>query len=536
LAAAVWEPDEAWESSWVGLSKYVPLAPTDDHPNRNNALGFHRSIALVRIIVGANRSSKTESAMADLAALAKGAPFPEWFGWENDPAPPLTIWLAIKQFPANPRAEACFKKLYFGERKLIDGEWKWCEPFIPPEAIAENPGGDYRNVTLKNGTTIIVKSKLQAVLAMASDNADAIFIDEPTENDKWSEFVSRVLASPIARIVHVLTDAYLSTEYLDRLLDDDDDELLPDDVERFDFTTDGNPHVDPKRTEKVSRLRTRDERRVREMGMRKKDTLLCYPKVFRWLDESTGRTINRRDGTTGNWIRPFKIPYDWTRYVIHDPGVSHPAAAVWFAVQPQSKDIYAYRCCHIREPGGNVQRVCDLINRANDGDEIFAWYMDPKAGRYTDRSYTHASKESTIEVYQRVSEEFNIKWILGPPHLERARRDARINVLTSYLDPQNKAFPMMYLFDVQDGLDPKNGVRGMDALKGEFRNYRMDEKTRVPIPLHDDGIYCCEAAAAMELKDRGVKTAGGWDRMIVRTDPLEAFFLGDKAMNWREQP
>lgn len=475
--------------------------------------------------------------MAEIAALALGPPFYDWFNWDGNPEPPLTIWLVLNQFPKNARADARLKKLYFGERKLIDGEWKWCEPFIPRDEIETNPDNNYQNVTLKNGTVIIVKSTMQSDLAMASDNVDLIVIDEPTEDEKWGEFVSRLIASPIARLIHGLTDAWLTTDYLDHVLESDESDEL--DVERFDFTTAGNPHVDLERVKNTFKLQTQEQRRVREMGMRKKTTLLCYPKVFRWLDEYTGREIKneRSPAGTGNFIREFPIPKDWTRYVIHDPGVK-VCATMWFAVEDGTQNIYGYRCCYIRNPGGNVERIMEIINRANAGDEIYTWYMDPKAAKHTPRSYATASSLRTMDLYQLASNRYGINWAPGPQNLEVAYIEQRIYALTGYLDPQNTSVPMMYFFDVNDALDPANGIQGMDALKQEFKHYRWEEDRRRAIREKRDAIYCCEAAASIPIKWRGKRqnVMGGWDRVAPRRDPVTDFMNGSRPMNWREEP
>src|SRR5688572_5972710 len=113
------------EQEWQ-IYKYRPCAPSEKNPHFNNQLGFHQSQAQVRLVLGANRSGKTQAMMAELAAVALGEKFPWWFNWKVNPKAPLTIWLLIPQFPKNPMEDARMKKLYHGERYLTrGGKWVW---------------------------------------------------------------------------------------------------------------------------------------------------------------------------------------------------------------------------------------------------------------------------------------------------------------------------------------------------------------------------------------------------------------------------
>ena len=514
------------------LRKYRPIAPTKEHPEYNDSLGFHQDRSQVRIILGANRSGKSQAILAELAALALGRPFPWWFNWdeENPPDPPLTIWLVVNQFPTSAPADARIKKLYIGERYLTrDKRWIWATPFIPEAAILKR-SPDWTEVVLRNGTTISVKSSEQRVLAFASANVDLIVVDEPTTPEIWGEIVSRLVAAPHSRLIHGLTDIYDTTDYLDNILENIDNGL---DAARFDFTTAGNPHTDRKHAEKTIKLQSHEDRLVREMGMRKGEVLRVYPKVERWVDEGSLEVIKNFQHGTGNWIRPFAIPKDWTRYVVHDPGVKI-SATIWFAVEPRDHDIYAYKGIHHRNPGGDLQWVLDTIHRQNNGDEILYWYMDPKAAKYISRTYTHSGTKRTIDIYQRYSNRYGINWRMGPPNLEDAAVESRIRALTCYLNPKDTSQPMMYLFDVKDGPNPDRGLRGMDGLKYEFRKYRYDAKTHRPIRDHRDAIYCCEAAAMMCLKNHGGQSQRrGW---VLKRGPDLPDFKNGMPEGWREEP
>ena len=389
-------------------------------------------------------------------------------------------------------------------------------------------------MVLKNGTTISIKSSEQKTLAFASANVDLIVVDEPTTPEIWGEVVSRLVAAPYSRLVHGLTDIYDTTDYLDNILENIDNGL---DAARFDFTTAGNPHTDRKHAEKTFKLQSPEDRMVREMGMRKGEVLRCYPKIERWVDEGNLQVIKNYQGGTGNWIRPFPVPREWTRYVVHDPGVKI-SATVWFAVEPDTHNIFAYKAVHHRNPGGDLQWIVDTIHRQNKNDDIHTWYMDPKAAKFVPRTYTFASSKRTIDVYRRYSERYGINWRMGPPNLEDASVESRIRALTSYLNPQDTSQPMFYLFDQKDGPNPDRGIRGMDGIKYEFRKYRFDAKTHRPIKDHRDGIYCCEAAAIMGFKNRGDEGKSGyWPRLsVVPRGPVLPDFKNGMPEGWRDEP
>jgi hypothetical protein len=100
----------------------------------------------------------------------------------------------------------------------------------------------------------------------------------------------------------------------------------------------------------------------------------------------------------------------------------------------------------------------------------------------------------------------------------------------------DRSVPMMYFFDVKDGIDPDRGLEGMPGLKYELKKYKIDPKTHKPVKGHDDAIYCCEAAAYIPLRWKG-KPGGRvvWNRQY-RRDPVEEFMNGSMPMNWREEP
>ncbi len=513
---------------------YEPVTPSDEHPNRNDALGFHISQAQVRLIIGGNRSGKTEAMMVELAAIfCCDDNFPWWFNWPSKPTPPLTIWLVIPQFPTEPFEDARLKKLFRGDFYLTEkGVRKFKRPLIPKECIAyQSPDG--RVTAGVNGNTLIIKSGHQDDLAFTADAVQAIFVDEPIEPRKWAQLVSRAVSDPTTRILHGLTDISVETDYIDRLEElaaippEERTDETPS-VERWTFTTEGNPHIDRKHAVRTLNLQTDRERMVTLRGMRRKDTLLCYTRVFQWWDRD-GRTIKNFQGGTGNWIQPIDLGEDWTRYVFHDPGTVNPSAAVWFAVAPWG-DVFAYKGMYLRDPPGNVRPVVATMHEINAGDAIYCWYIDPKSAKQHNRGLDgHREGLRTISLYRKASEAFGINWALGVPNVEHANKEARIQALSSWLDPQDDSLPMLYFFDVPSLAD----------LKWEFKRYHYPDekkqaKNRKPEPVDKDNhaIWCCEGAASTPIVYHPPRNQTPRRR---RRDPVREFMDGRRAENWRDK-
>jgi hypothetical protein len=474
-----------------GINRYRPLKG----PEHNDQWGFHQNPATVRLIIGSNRSGKTQSPLAEAAALALGSPYPFWWGWHNRPQgtpdPPCTIWIIVPQFVDDPIADdARIKKLYIGEEGSDKhGNRVHRPPLIPEEMIAWRTQ-DYYSVRLVNGSTITFKATTQNTLNLASSNVDLIIFDEPTNRPHWNEAVARLIALPGSRIIHCCTDTTLKTKYIDDLLS------KPEKIPVFHWTTDKNPYRNKAHTEEIAELMDEAERKVRLGGARFSETLLVYPSIFRWVDEN-GMAIVDRQGRTSNWIEPFVPPQHWTRYVIHDPGRTNPAAAVWFAVDEMG-NVYAYKMHYWKKPPTSLTVLMKGMMDTNAGDRIDFWYIDPKAAkqpREVEEYYVKGYR--LIDMYRKVGKKFGIYWRLGSSNLERAWKMERVSACSCYLDPREDSYPMLWLFDTPE----------MEPLREEFRRYRMatakDPEKNQPETTHDadnHAIYCVEAACVMPAR------------------------------------
>lgn len=468
-----------------GIYRYRPLKPP-----LNDQIGFHSSLARVRLIIGSNRSGKTQCPCAEIAALVLGPPlYPYWFNWQNPPQPPCSVWILVPFFNENPMADARVRKLYLGEQASDEnGSRVFRPPLIPPEMI-EWHSSDFTSVRLVNGSTIDFKASSQNQLQLASTSVDFIFIDEPTRETHWNEAMVRMMALPGSRLVHSLTDTTLHTRYLSRVLS------LSDKVPVFHYTTEANPYRNKAEADEVAEMLDEFEREVRIKGVRRGDTLLCYPDVFRWTDRNGVEIPNPRG--SGNWITPFKPDPAWTRYVVHDPGKNNPSAVVWFAVEPNG-DIHAYKMLYWRRAPLSTDRLLREMAEKNAGEHIEGWFIDPKAGKQpviqTEDYYVRGKK--TVDLYNESGEKYGITWTLGPPKLEGMSRIDRLGYLHAYLDPLDNAHPMLWIHDSPE----------FQPLREEFRRYRReiskDPAKNNPETTHEADnhiIYCVEAACIMPL-------------------------------------
>ena len=505
------EERQARRDGW-GIYRYVPTSPTKDKPYINDQRAFHQSQAKIRIIIGPNRAGKTTPAVAELAAHCLGEDYPDWFRASNvTPKPPMTVWMSSPKFPESIVDDARLKRLFRGYY-FVDPETRdrtWMPPLIPPSFLKNPSCLDLKNNKVfetKNDFAVVLKSANQKTTASAGEEPELIFVDEMTDTDIWSEYLGRVSTSRYCRIIHVLTDSGdgTQTDYLDWLKGKGEELGL---VEFFRFSHE-NPHIDDSHHDETLSLLSPTQYRIRRQGQTAGEVARCYPFANRWHQDydPLKPEVPNPYGWHGNWIpknQCFEIPKHWTRYVVHDPGITNPGACAWIAVEPGVENCYVYRGLYWREPhSAFIETVRDIFE-ATGGERIRVFFVDPKAIKQRMQFGFSAPKERTkIALYNAVSSKLlgrPFRWALAPPSIEAMIRPTRIAYLTAMLDPGNTAVPMMWFFD--------DGSEGMEALKNEFDKYhwaatpkgRADNPDR-PVKKHDHFIWALEVCAAMGFR------------------------------------
>jgi hypothetical protein len=452
------------------LQRYVPL-----NVERNPQLAFHKSEAMIKVLLAGNGVGKTTVAMMELGAAAMG----EKLWWMSKyPPPPLNIWIVQQKLPTNLNNNAVVAKLFRGEKcyNPVTKETEWREPIIPPRMVKSENKTTY-TWELTNGSTIQIKSAEQDPIAFASEGIDLVDVDEPIDNQIWTEIKMRTIRRQGSRIMVTMTPTGQATEYVDELMNDPTGY-----VETFYASTEANPYLSPEQLDYVLKTTPDDLKDVRLHGR---------PSFL----------IGQIYGAYDPWTTPFAIPREWTCYAIHDVGFNNPCATAWFAVEPGSEDIYLYQIDYDSRPTASIKPLCDRLLLKSVGTHIHRWYIDPFAARCKAPNMTDPSAEMTIkQMYNRLG----IPFELGPTQHDQSGRNNRIEATKLYLGwchkqkPENTGFPNLHLFDHPD----------MGALRKEWRLYRWDENRGksesnapdTPHKKHDHLMYCLETACALPLK------------------------------------
>lgn len=504
-------------------------------------LAFHRSDARVRLIQAGTGSGKTTATMAEIAAFAAGPPYPPWFA-RGDRAPdatmntaaskrykvripnpkqPLKIWLCMQQLPQDIESCAPLAKLLFGEFGNTEGGLSevWMEPLIPKRL--QGVYNKNKNTIRVNGggALIEVKSANQKTSAFEGPRVDMIVVDEPIETRVWRALLGRLIRTPTIFCVIGLTPYSNNLGWIQDLHDRlerqqnsmDSSQGAENFVEIFRFNTLKNKYLAADQAEEIKGSTPAHHVEMRFRG----DLIMAggrvYPHVFKWMHPDAD-PLN-----TGNFVKPFKIPSgdmwfdengvqhveeNWTRYVVHDPGVANPAAAAWCAVAP-SGDIYVYKVMYIENPGVVLKPIADTMLQINGDDRIRRWYIDPFHGARrvptVETMLSDPIKEKTIVDLYKVC---GIHFQLGPRKQDRAGRMERAQNLQLWLDPKCTKVPMMYFFN------PPNSPE-MEPLKREFRLFVMADTGResenrdareTTRSKHDHLMYCIETMAALPVR------------------------------------
>lgn len=417
-----------------------------------------------------HNSGKTHAGAAEVAAALTGQRF-EWMG-RRYAKPPVHFWIVKQKLPTNPRTDPVLCKLLFGEEGYDPATG---EPDIRPPLIPARYGATWNQnkntCTLNNGSTFQIKSGEQDTIQFAGESLHGVWIDEPPPSSIFEELRHRLTRKKGACMLMTMTPAYGGTAYLDDLLNDKHGIC-----EHWFVSTRDNIFLPPEELADVVNSTPDDIAITRLEGHPAYLTGLIY-------------------GHWNNWEAPFAIPEDWTRYVIHDPGINNPAATMWIAVDPESHDLHIYRVDYDTSAGrGKSHRpLAERLLRLSAGETIYKWIVDPFAGAQRAPTLDDPRREqTTLSVYR----ELGIPFVLGPRQQELAGIEQRRMKTLLYIDKENRSCPNIYAFDTPS----------LDAFKKELRLYRWPEKAddkNQPTKPHDEHnhlMYCMETACALRLK------------------------------------
>lgn len=459
------------------LFQYVP-----DDSDGHDQLAFHKSPARIRLLLGGTGAGKTIVTMAEVAAAATGQSADlSWIGMPYK-KPPIHVWIVKQSFPENVATDSVLRKLMYGDeyQDPVTQRTVFHEAFIHPR-YEPTFNKNSKTITLKNGSTIQMKSAEQDVLQFASAGIDLIVVDEPIRTEVFQELFFRLIRREGARMMFALTPTGLAMGFLQDLMDQKDKSR----VEFFYISTLENKYLDKEAVEHIASSLTEEQKETRLFGKPAMMVGLIYGE---WEKN-------------GCWIEPLpRIPDDWTRYVVHDPGYSNPAATLWGAVDPDG-NIYLYRCQYDTSKSANVRLLIERMAATDDVAKIHRWYIDPFAASVKIPSIADMRHERNLkQLYDAVSEKYGFRWTMGPRQEEQAGRVQRITATKLYIQ-RDTNFPNIFAFDAPE----------MKPLRDELIRYRWAvskgkedrNEPDQPHKQHDHLMYCMETMCALPIRNIG---------------------------------
>lgn len=372
--------EELLRRKMEGLSLYQALPQADR---------FHHSQASERIIIGSNRSGKTQAAAAEVAMAATGN-----HPWIPYPKGKMRIYCV--GFDLDHIKEVMWKKLAReGALKIIPDEftkqwrcvlpdqpydaankekWRDAAPLLPARFI-EDVAWNKKNedipevVWLKNGTVINWYSSKGA--PQQGSEIDLAWLDEEIEQERWLPELEARSVTRGGRIFWSCTPEH-STQQLYQMHQRATHPTEQHDIDEFFMSIDDNIYIATHLKKRFyDQLRTDWERRVKYEGKFALSGLVVYPEFG-----------------ASQVIKPQPIPEDWCRFMVVDPGVQ--VCAVLFAAVPpndseQSEEVHIFdelyiQRCSSRIFGDSVAKR--LGDWRHGGYETFI--IDRRMGRQTE--------------------------------------------------------------------------------------------------------------------------------------------------------
>jgi phage terminase large subunit-like protein len=293
------EQNQSWES-------YKPLM--DISP-------FHKSQAQTRVLIGGNRSGKSEGGVMEMLWYAKGRhPY-------RSVLAPCHIWMVA--LDSEVLGDVILPKVW---KYLKEGEIKrW--------------NSIQKVLELKNGTVIKFKSCDSGASKFQSAECRLIWFDEEPPEDVYKECRVRVGASDPLDIIMTFTPL----KGMDWTYEEIVEKQQPGKIEVFGASMMNNHHIP---LSERKRLKEEWEGTPDEAARLHGDYFERSGRIYRGLEEKI------------HLVDPFEIPRDWPHIRAIDPHPRKPSAAVWVAISP---DNAYYICEELNDP--NEMLLSDFVGR-----------------------------------------------------------------------------------------------------------------------------------------------------------------------------
>jgi hypothetical protein len=451
---------------------------------------FHQCEATNRIIRGGNRSGKTTAASVECARAALGrdphGKYPDYSDSEEN------MIIFVVGFDQRHIGRKLHRILFrAGAFWIIRDEetrrWRTFDPegdahrekqkkpappLIPPRAIkniswVNKSQRVWDHVVLVNGTEIYAFPSRGE--APQGDAVDLYWIDEDIQDDNWVDEAHARLSDRKGKFMWSALPHSKNSGLLDmsQLAEEEvKHEGEPDTVE-FVPSFSGNPYIDPE--EKAKRIkewsaRGEDVVAVRDLGQFAANQWLVYhdfSMVTHGFDKSD--------------LEGGRVPDDWCRYMVVDPG--RTVCAVLFAALPPPASKYVkefgdfvllYDELYLKQC--NAKMFGENVERAARGTVFYEWIIDEHGGRVRDMAFgtkpIRAYYEEELKSRRMKSQSRGAKFVPGCDDIQ-----LRVQAASEWLVIRN------------DGTTRLRVLKGaLPTFEWEMQRYRkkVDQRTRLP--------------------------------------------------------
>lgn len=312
--------------------KYVPQQGQGD---------FHASDKYIRLLFGGNQSGKSRAAAQEVAWW-----FTHAHPYRTLPDRPLVIWVVSTEY-------STIRVGVYRHLLNLLPDWEIAQRGAKVQghdlhSFFKSPRGDELYFYSSKGGED-VRTKFQAAAV------DLVAIDEEIEGWIWDELEARMLSTGGSFIISAtLVESYDWTVNLERRAEIGDKDIF---LTRL--HTDKNPYIDKVQVERLADKWDEDTKRYRFYGHSKRHFGLVYPGF-----------------SQQNVIPSFRIPKEWPRWNIVDPGY-RTFAGLWGTITPHKQAI-VYRELYIHY--AELPNVANEIRLLERGEQIDNRIIDDKIG------------------------------------------------------------------------------------------------------------------------------------------------------------
>lgn len=298
---------------------------------------FHKSEAKVKALFGANRSSKTESAMMEAVFMMVGeSPYRQ--------VKPAPTYGRIVVVDFNQLEKVVNEKLMrmIPPELFIDGKWE--KSYNQKSHI----------ITLRNGSKVDLMTHEQPVLSFEGSSRDWTVFDEEPPKDIYTSCLMRhvdtngvaiLSLTPLNGLTYLYKDVYLAS-----MTNPNIDSWVMSIYENRYLTAESIAAVENLIVDEIDREIRLYGKFVSRSGM-----------VFNHFDPEV-HVYDPTDSVYDSWDSMYP-PRTWLHFVGIDPGWGHPTGVVWCAFDPSSEDIWVY--AEHKQGGQDPKYHSDVIHATN---------------------------------------------------------------------------------------------------------------------------------------------------------------------------